>query len=88
MEATQDKVTIKKNGFNIILDVRKGKHEIIMFYLKAKRYISEGLQPQETDSNLPDENKYGDDEKEDWRNNLGLPSEMDIHAVHWYSHLG
>ena len=41
--ATKDKITIKKNGVNMILDTRKGKNESTMFYLKANRYYPEGL---------------------------------------------
>ena len=56
-----------------------------MLYLKAKRYAPEG---KEALTNLPEEKKEGNDEKEEWRNNLGLSSEMDINVVHRYSYLG
>ena len=83
--ATQDKMTIKKNGVIMILDARNGKKESMMFYLKAKRYSPEG---QEANINIPEKNKYGNDDKEEWRKKLGLSSEMDINVVHRYSHLG
>ena len=37
MGATQDKMTIKKNGVSMILDARKGQNKSMMLYLKAKR---------------------------------------------------
>ena len=39
--ATQDKITINKNGVNIILDAIKGKNESMMFYLKSKIHAPE-----------------------------------------------
>ena len=39
-------------------------------------------------TNLPEENKYGNDKKEEWCKKLGLSSKIDIHVVHRYSHLG
>ena len=49
MGATQDKLTIKKNGVKMILDAREGENESMMFYLKAKRYAPGG---QEAHTNL------------------------------------
>ena len=43
MGATQDKMNIKKNGVNMILDTGKGRNTCMMLYLKAKRYAPEGL---------------------------------------------
>ena len=37
MGSAKDKMTINKNGFNMIMDARKGKNERKIFYLKAKR---------------------------------------------------
>ena len=54
MRSTQDKTTIKKNGFGIILDARKDKNKSMMFYLKAKRYDPEG---QEALTNIPEKKK-------------------------------
>ena len=66
------------------LDARKVQNNSIMFYLKTKIYAPEG---QESLSNFPG-NKIGtSDKKEEWRNNLGLSSDMDINVVHRYSHL-
>ena len=36
MGATQEKMTIRKNGVNTIIDAREGKNAIKIFYLKAK----------------------------------------------------
>ena len=60
--ATQDKMTIKKNGVKMILDAREGENESMMFYLKAKRYAPGG---QEAHTNLPEGKKDVTDEKEE-----------------------
>ena len=62
----------------MILDTRKGKNTSMMFYLKAKRYPPEWSKSQDENTNLPEDNKYGNDDKGEWRKKLGLPSEMDI----------
>ena len=54
MEATQYKIIIKKNGFSMILDASKGEKNIMIFYLKAKRYSLEG---QEALTNLLEQKK-------------------------------
>ena len=36
MGATQDKMTINKNGVIMILESRKGENKSMMFYLKVK----------------------------------------------------
>ena len=59
----------------------------MMFYLKANIYYPEGLKPNSVNSNLKEENKYENQEKEDWRNKLSIQSEMDMNVVHWYSPL-
>ena len=53
MGATKDKMHIKKNGVNVILDARKGKNKSIVSYLEAKIYAPEGSSTQETNINLP-----------------------------------
>ena len=63
MGATQDKITIKKNGVNMILDAIKGKNAVMMFYLKEKIYAPKGSKPQEVNTSLPEENKDGNYEK-------------------------
>ena len=63
MGATQDKITIKKNSVNIILDAIKGKNAVMMFYLKEKIYAPKGSKPQEVNTSLPEENKDGNYEK-------------------------
>ena len=73
MGDTLDKITLKKNSVNIVLDTRKGENESTIFYLKLKRYAPEGTKPQEANINLPEEEKYGNEEKEYWRKKLGLP---------------
>ena len=52
MGATQDKITIKKNGVCVILGARKGQNKSMMFYLREKRYSPEG---QEALTNHPEE---------------------------------
>ena len=61
-----------------------------MFYLKAKIYSSEVLSPQEENRNITEKKRdqYGNTKIEDWRNKLGVPSEMDINFVHRYSYIG
>ena len=83
-------MTINKGRVSITLYARKVINESTIFYLKAKRYSSEVLSPHEANRNMPEEIKYqyGNYKKEDWQKKLGLPSEMDINVVHWYSHLG
>ena len=53
MRATQEKMITKKNGVSMTLEVGKGQHKSMMFYLKAKIYAPEG---QDALTNLP-ENK-------------------------------
>ena len=53
MGATQDKTIINKNVVSMTLDTRKGQNKSILFYLKAKRYATEG---QDVLNNMP-ENK-------------------------------
>ena len=84
MGATQEKMAIKKNSVNIIIDAIKVENESMMFYIAAKRYDPEG---QEANTNMPQENKYENCIKEEWQNILGLPSEMDITVMQRYSHL-
>ena len=90
MGDTKDKMTIKKNGANMILDAIKVGNKITVLYLKTKRCDPEGSSPQETNSNLKEKNnfKYGNDKKGDWQKKLGLTRETDINVVHRYSHLG
>ena len=45
----------QENGFNMILDTRKGNCASMMFYLKAKRYFPEDVRPQEEKRNLIEE---------------------------------
>ena len=66
MGATQDKMIIKKNGVSMILDASKGEKNIMIFYLKAKRYSLEG---QEALNNLPEQKKDTSD-----KNKNGLRS--------------
>ena len=40
-------MTINKNSFNMIMDARKGKNEITIFYLKDKIYAPEVSSNQE-----------------------------------------
>ena len=54
MGATQDIMTTKKNGVSVILDARKIQNRSMMFYLKAKRYSSEG---QEAVTNMSEDKK-------------------------------
>ena len=75
MGATQDKMIIKNNGVSINLDAGKGQKKSMMFYLKAKRYAQEG---QEEHTNLTEKKMETSDEKEKWRNKLGLSSDIDI----------
>ena len=58
MGATKDKMHIKKNGVNVILDARKGKNKSTVSYLEAKIYAPEGSSTQETNINLPQEKKF------------------------------
>ena len=44
---TKDKMTIKKNDINMILDERKVIHESIMVNLKEKRFAPKVSSPQE-----------------------------------------
>ena len=44
---TKDKMTIKKNDINMILDKRKVIHESIMVNLKEKRFAPKVSSPQE-----------------------------------------
>ena len=57
--------------------------------MKENIYAPEG---QEALTNHPEEkndgNDDGNDEKQEWRKKSGLTSEMDIHVVYGYSHLG
>ena len=39
-------------------------------------------------TNLKEEEKDGNDKKEEWRKKLGLSRKMDINVVHRYSYLG
>ena len=41
MGATQDKMTIKKNGVSMILNAIKERNTSMIFYLNTKRYVSE-----------------------------------------------
>ena len=52
------KTTIKKNGVNMILEARKGKNDIKMFYLEAKRNAPEGSPPQEANINCQKKRKF------------------------------
>ena len=45
----------------MILDARKGIYDSTMFYLRVKRYAPEGPKPQESNSNLPEEKKFQDE---------------------------
>ena len=65
----------------MILEAIKGQNKSMMFYLKAKKYAPEG---KEALTNLPDKKKDSSDEKEEWRNILGLSSEMGINVVRRY----
>ena len=56
MGATQYKINTKKNGVSMILDARKGENDIMIFYLKAKKYPPE---VQEVNNNIPEDNEYG-----------------------------
>ena len=69
----------------MIPDVRKGENESMMFYLKVKLYAPEG---QEANTNLPEDNKYGNGYKEELQKKIGISIEMDINVLHRYSHLG
>ena len=60
MGDTQDKMIIKENCVIIILDARKGKNKIMMFYLKVKRYSPGG---QETLTNMPYNKKETSDKR-------------------------
>ena len=61
MGDTKEKITINKNSVNMILDTRKGIYDGTMFYLRVKRYAPEGPKPQESNSNLPEEKKFQDE---------------------------
>ena len=65
----------------MILEAIKGQNKSMMFYLKAKKYAPEG---KEALTNLPDKKQDSSDEKEEWRNILGLSSEMGINVVRRY----
>ena len=39
MGATQDKITMTKNGVSVVLDAIKGQNKCMVLYLKAKRYV-------------------------------------------------
>ena len=54
------KITVKKNGVNMILAARKGKNAS----MKAKIYVPKESKPQETNTNLPEDNKDSRDKKE------------------------
>ena len=69
--ATQDKIIINKNGVIMILDARKVQNKSMMFYLKARRYVSEG---QEALTNMPYQKKETSNEKYEWSKKLGLSS--------------
>ena len=60
MGATQEKITIDKNGVSAILDARKVQKKSMMFYFKAKRNSSE---VKESLTNLPEEKNDSNDEK-------------------------
>ena len=60
---------ISKNGVSMILDARKGQNKIMMYYLKAKRYATEGKYAL---TNLPEQKNHSSDEKEEWRKKLSL----------------
>ena len=85
MGATQGEMIVNKNIVSMRLDARKSQNETMMFYLKAKSYSPEG---QEALTNLTEKIIETSDKKGEWRNKLGLSSEMDINVVHRYSHLG
>ena len=72
----------------MILDARKRKNAIMMFYLKANRYPPKRSKPQEENTNIPEEKKDGNENKVECLKKLGLSSEMNINVVHRYSHLG
>ena len=63
MGYNQDIMNIKINIINMVLDARKVKNEIMMFYLKVERYYPEGTKPQEENSNIQEEKKDGNYEK-------------------------
>ena len=52
MGANKYNMTINKNSVNIIMDARKVKNEITMFYLKANIYAPEGSSHKEANRNL------------------------------------
>ena len=60
MGATQDKTIIKKNGVSMILDARKGQNNIMILYLKVKRYYPE---VQEALINIPEKKNDTSDKK-------------------------
>ena len=55
MGSTQDKITINKNGVNMVLNTRKLNIKSTMFYLKARRSAPEGLKPREANINISEE---------------------------------
>ena len=67
----------------MIIYARKGKNEITLLYLKAKRYATEDSKSQEEKNNMPQkkEIKDGYDKKEDWQKKLDLPCDMEITMV-------
>ena len=72
---TKDQMTIKTNGAIMTLSASKGKNEIPIFYLKAKRLFPEGSSPQESKINMVAEDEVQDDryEKENRFKKIGLP---------------
>ena len=65
----------------MILDSIKVNNTSMMFYLKGKWYALEG---QVTNTNLPEEKKDSNYEKQEWYKKLGISSEMDTNVVHRY----
>ena len=63
----------------MIIDARQGNNASMLFYLKIKRYVPE---VQVTLTNIPDDKKDGNYEKEEWRKKLGLSRKMDINVVY------
>ena len=78
MGATQEKMTIKKNGVSMILDARKSQNKIMVFYLKAKRYA---LEVKEAITNIPEDKKCGNDKN---KNDVRVWSYQVIRMLMWF----
>ena len=63
MGATQDKINIMKNGVNMILDARKDKNTIMVFYLRENTYAPKVSKSQEVTANFIANMKYVNAEK-------------------------